>query len=385
MKIKAEAFIKSYFEKIEKNSENLQQAIKDFLKEMKNFDSFEYLFSYEIALIYHYHFNDYENARKFYLDALNTSKNDIKIEGEIYFHLGELLNDMKLYKQSNEYLNLCLQVFSKNSDNDSLYYYNSSLRVIGLNWEDMGDYEKAISFYKKAVENSKETINSGIALHYLSALYHYKLKDEENALIYAKEAEQLITKKYYAISNYQLLSSIYLAQDDFKQAIIALNMILDKFPNFEEISDIYHNLGRVYCIWRKEEEGIKYFQEAYKKLSKDAKDYNINLINIKYWLAMAYEGKGELKTAFDLNNEIFEEYSFSKYNLILTLINQARVLQKKDEILEGYSFLKKGLNKYEKSPFYKKNNEYYIEALDLKNELLNKLPILNRLIEKYKN
>lgn len=382
---KADIFIESYLEKIEENPESLKQAIIDFQEEKRNFELSGYLFDYEIAKIYHYDFEDFENGKQFYFEALKSLHHDDKTKGEIYFCLGSLFRDLKEYEESNKYYNLCIDLFSKKNDAHSIQYSQSSLRCLGSNYEDAGDYNKAIEFYKKAHQLSKETDFAGLALYYLSALYHYKFSDYDKALEYSLEAEKVLQEELFQIENYQLISDIYLMKNNFEQSDYYANLALKKFPNYENISDVYECLGRTYCLWRKEEEGISFFKQAEQKLVKDRSDYYLRYISIKSWIAMAYEGKGDLAKALSISSDLLERFSFADHDLILPININGRVLQKMNDFLNGYSILNDGLKEYKTSRFFDKNNSDYIDALEIKNEFYKKLPILNKFFEKFKN
>jgi hypothetical protein len=100
---------------------------------------------------------------------------------------------------------------------------------------------------------------------------------------------------------------------------------------------------------------------------------------------MAFEGKRELVKTLSVCSDLMKELSFKSHNLIFPLKIIGRVLQKLGNFLDGYYFLNAGLKEYENSQFFDKNNKDYTSALKTKNEFYDKLPILNKFFERFKN
>lgn len=382
---KAETFIESYLEKIDKNKKTLNQAIIDFQKEKNNFEPFGYLFDNEIANIYYYEFDDFEKGKEYFFKALKNCIKDDETKGAIYFYLGNLFTDLKNYTESNQYYKKCINVFAKKTDTDSIFFSEESMINIGQNYQLMGQLDKAKETYLKAHNLYKNTKSSGKALSFISALYHNEFSADNKALELALEAEKLIKSERMQMWNYQLISDIYLAKEDYERAISILKFAIEKFPDHKEISDYYESIGQYYCYWHKEDEGIPFLEEAKNKLDRENSNFDVKYIHIESWIAMAYEGMWNNGKARDICLKLLEDYSFDEHDLIFPLGIAGRVLQKQGNILDGYSVLSKGIKDYEKSRFFNENDDGYIEALETKNELFIKLPIINRLIERLKN
>ena len=384
-KQKAINFIESYLYKIDNNEFSLKKTVEDFQKIKRKFEPFEFLFDYEVARIYHYDLEDFEKGKKFYFEALKGSQNDDEIKGEIYFGIGCLFRDLKEYEESNKYYNLCLDLYSKKKDKHSIQYSESSLRELGSIYEDEGDYSKAIEYYKKAHELSEGTHFSGISLYYLASLYSNELDDEKTALYYAEKAEKLLKEEEYIIGNYHLLAHIHHMLGNYQKAIQICESQIRKYKNTEYVSDFYTMLGKVYCFKKEEEKGIANFNLALKNLKSNDPEYNEAYIFLNSWIAMAEEALQNYKKSLDIISSILEKYKTVEENLISPISIKGRIFKKTGYFYDGYYFLNKGLRNYEKSRFFDKNEYYYIEALELKKEFYNKLPIINRWIEKIKN
>ncbi len=382
----ANGFIESYLAKIDEKEESLKKAVKFFKKEKFNYKPFEYLFDYEIAKISHYHLGDNRTGEKYYFEALkNIPNDDVITKGEIYFCLGNLYKDSLEYSKSNKYFFDCLDIYKNLSDLKPIEYKEICYRRIGANYEDENDYDKAIEFYLKGDKISRKTQYSGISLFLLGSLYSNKLDDEKTALNYAEKAEKLLKEKIYIVGNYRLLGHLHLMLKNYAKAISYCEDALNKYPDQEYVIDFYTILGKIYCNWHKEEKGIQYFNLALASLKNNDPEYEERYVYLNSWMALAEEGRKNLKKALDISTSIIEKYKSSAVDLIFPITTKGRVLQKSGNFLDGYSFLNEGLKNYEKSRFFDKSDSDYIEALDIKNELYKKLPILNKFFERFKN
>ena len=200
-------------------------------------------------------------------------------------------------------------------DNDDYLNSAKAYNIIGLNYEQFSDLNKAIDFYKKGIEFAHKANNTK-HLDYLynniGNLYYFQLNDPKKGLYY-----------YFKCYEYSKKS-----KDKIEIAFTELN-----------IADVYINSSDF-------KEGKKYLDKIY-PIVKTSNDYEM-YITYYTLLANFYASTNEIKKAEITYNLVTEKFKENKIELLKS--NQ--------------------LDIYEKvSKFYKKNNDnikalYFLEKHD---------------------
>jgi len=376
-------FVMTYAELMEKKGEDKVSVVNYYKEKISNLNENKYLLLYEIAKIYQYYIEDNNNAIIFYTKSLNQNKDNDEIKGEIFFCLGNLYSDNGNYEVSNDYYKESLGVFNKIRTKEAIEYVEFIYRLLGSNAEDNNDFNLALKFYKKAESISQELYYPGIASSLIAALYLYKLDKEDYALKYALKAEKIIQDKIYQIGNYQLLSQIYSSLNDYETSLNYSNKIIKEFPDFENISDIYKDIGTLYYFWSKYDLAIKNFNIALNKLSHDSDEYNNKFIYYSSWLAIAEKDGGSINKAINILNSLINQYPEKVDDLLFPKKILAECMCKQGRYLDAYNLVKKAIKEYENSAIFESDDEDYNYAIKLKEEVYKKLPIINRIINKY--
>ncbi|UDQ98740.1 tetratricopeptide repeat protein [Lentisphaerota bacterium WC36G] len=261
---------------IAKNNQEYTKALKLYTKEYKKNSNRA---AYEIANMYKIK-KDLVNALKWYKIAQKMGNNYASYSiGKIYLHsfnkpqtalkylekIAKKGEDQAIFEVGDYYL-------SRKNFDKAQSFYSQAINIrenfsgyLGLAkiCEQKGDYEAAIGYFKKALENNVKAINKELALFYI------RQKDFKNALTYAKKLEE----NDAGTSNY-LYAKIASSQNDSDKAMIYYNKAV-KLSNIEAII----HLASLAKKMQNFQEAIKLYIQAYQKDSHQA----------AYEIAMIYE------------------------------------------------------------------------------------------------
>ncbi|GAB2768697.1 hypothetical protein GCM10010465_12480 [Actinomadura fibrosa] len=173
-----------------------------------------------VALIYIQQ-GDNEKAVSAMEDAKKENPNDaglMQIEADMYYRMG----DMKKYREIME------EIVAQNP-NDAVLYYN-----LGVSSAEMGEKDRAMEYYNKAIELDPNMNNARINMAYVILSREAPIVEEMNSLGMSKED----TKKYNALAKER--------QGLYREALPHLQKVLEINPNNIEaartIMNIYYQI-----------------------------------------------------------------------------------------------------------------------------------------------
>lgn len=250
------------------------------------------------------------------LEILNIYNEYNKIEVVDIRHILEAIAatyyKMEKYDEALFYYNMVLQ-YKEDIDNErsSLIFKN-----IGYTFENLYDYEKAISAYELVI--SKMDINDASNFKNLYDVYYdiytcyYRLNDFDNAMIYAKDAKAIV-EKLYGEDSFQTfvpnkdIANILLMQEKYDEALVYFNksifirkLHIDK--NYTtDISKVYFDVATLYKRQDMTKNAIFYYKriiELLEKMNEDSSE-----IYIKTYKELI---KAEQKETRNAVNRIFK-------------------------------------------------------------------------------
>ena len=155
-------------------------------------------------------------------------------------------------------------------DRDLDYKKAEILNNLGISYNDMGDYGKAIECYKKALEIGKNALGNNhpdIALYYnnLGSSY-YSIGDYKRAIEYHEKALEINNHPDVTLS-YNNLGTAYSRLGDYNKAIEyhkkALEIIKNTFgDNHPDVAVTYNNIGGIYNDLGDYRLAIVFFEKA---------------------------------------------------------------------------------------------------------------------------
>ncbi len=381
-KKKTKEVIENYIKDVPEQQNALLKACEGLLRIKGDYAPFGYLFDFEVGKILHHQLDEDSKSEKYFLAALeNISGNDDEILGEIYYCLGGLYSDLKDFSKSNDFYFKCLNIYESISDPEGVEYQERCYINIGSNYEETGGYEKAKEYYKKADGLSTGT---GLANYYLASLYAFELEEYDKAIKYGLKANKYLKDKINIVSNLRILRHVFTKKKAFETAESYIKALFKYAPEAITLHEIHEDYGILYCLWRKEKEGIKHFEYALNELNKDDPDYDQRYIYLKTWVAQANAGLRNNDIAESICSDLIEKYDWGEVNLIFPVRVKARILLAKREYQSAYTLLSKNLKIYETSRHFSQDAQDYNMALKIKTEAFKQLPLFNKLLEKSK-
>lgn len=203
----------------------------------------------------------YEKADKL-LNIIIKKYNEVLNKDETYslayYRLAYINLSLQKYIKANMYF----EKFINLSDNEELKdEVRKEIEIIrdNVNFDSAktylsyGEYDKALNLLKDISEN----FNKDELYYYTLAITNYNLGDLASAEEFARES---VDKKILE-ENVNLLSTIYVGQNKFDEAIEILKMGLEEI---EESYPLNYNLGIIYLNKKEREKGIQYLERANK-------------------------------------------------------------------------------------------------------------------------
>lgn len=155
--------------------------------------------------------------------AKNENPNDLNLmqaEADMYYRMG----DMQTYRETIE------KVVEQNP-NDATLYYN-----LGVSSAELGEHDRAVDYYKRAIELDPEMHNARINIAYVILSKEQPLVEEMNSLGMSKADQQ----KYDELAKQR--------QEIYKEALPHLEKVLANDPNNIEaartIMNIHYQLNQ---------------------------------------------------------------------------------------------------------------------------------------------
>ena len=196
-------------------------------------------------------------------------------------------------------------------DRDLDYKKAEILNNLGISYNDMGDYGKAIECYKKALEIGKNALGNNhldIALYYnnLGSSY-YSIGDYKRAIEYHEKALEINNHPDVTLS-YNNLGTAYSRLGDYNKAIEyhkkALEIIKNTFgDNHPDVAVTYNNIGGSYYNIGDYNKAIEYQEKALEILKNTLGDNHPDVAVSYNGIGRTYYRLGYYKIA----NDCFEK------------------------------------------------------------------------------
>ncbi len=154
-----------------------------------------------------YSLGDLSEALKYANKAVEFSKKHNRYRWKAYSHalVGEILRSLRRYEEALKHFKIAYRLSVENR-NDKMI--PPALMNIGNIYYDTGEFHKAISFYKRALEKAKEVNLRKSYLGFISynlGITFYRSKDYKNAEKYLKDAENIYREIKNRSSMYEAL------------------------------------------------------------------------------------------------------------------------------------------------------------------------------------
>ncbi|MCK4585352.1 tetratricopeptide repeat protein, partial [candidate division WOR-3 bacterium] len=261
--------------------DEVENIFKKLLKEKLSLDQ-RFEIQTDLGWLY-YCMKEYRRAEKMYKKALALSKKGLKkkvLIGRLYNSLFALKQQTRELKEAEFYGNKVCEVGEKYKNR---FYITVGLNILGILEQTKRRYDKAITYYKKALKFLEKTEDPIRRLHLLSNL--------ARLLFSAGNIEESKNNYFNAISEAK------------------------KLGNLIEISYLYNLYGRI-LLENGEWQIALDFLEKSNKVAETIKEYTIQPSNIsKILFIYAFQGKTEefeslLKKALSLKKQIKDDNKF---------------------------------------------------------------------------
>lgn len=281
--------------------------------------------------------NELTNTKGIYFDVMG-----IKDSARYYFEKGLELSREYKFKSIEEMCLNNLGMFNWNSGNfqEALdYFYQSlemnrlyspqniqgesvSLNNIGLIYQELKQYDKALEYHKKALKireeinlHSEQAIslaNIGVCLHSLSR-YEEAVQTYEKAILLAKSANNM--RQYYSL--FDNLANVYQEMKKYDKAIVNYKKALERPASLgvNPKSDLstYSNLTAAYTQLNQPENALIYAEKGFEILTNDPLLTNFagtlykSAAESHYLLGNTKKGNEYLSNYIAINDSIFSK------------------------------------------------------------------------------
>ncbi|MDH7446017.1 CHAT domain-containing protein [Aquimarina sp. 2201CG14-23] len=203
--------------------------------------------------------------------------------GNGYTYVGQYKKAINFYKKS-------LVICSKLLGNDHILMGSTHLNI-GITYESSKDYEKALFHIKKAFEIYKKNAIPPSKLYGAFAGVYSSLGDHEKA-IYFFEKELSVSKKNYGEDLLDIsetlhnMSKVFFDKKDFDKAHHyarkSLEILKTKYTNHQNLSSTYNSIGAIFLEEKKYDNAILSFNKAIKTNAKQESSNNNNFDKNNY-------------------------------------------------------------------------------------------------------
>jgi len=281
------------------------------------------------------------------------------LQADIYATLGRCYHDQNFDEALINYLQ-AVRVYDRLAHSSGLA--NCYENLANLYFEKKQAYEQALNYYQKSLnlkENNRWKISASFLVNMASA--NWQLGEAEKALIFyqkALETNEIKENKAQkqAILKQKALLYIRLAKhNEVVRTYQELAFELEQDNNFVELADVYNSLGYLFEEHQEAEEAMRYFEKAIKLLeqAQDLKDSPKKAIFLEN-IGIAYSQKRLFKNAKEVFEQAFKIKE--KYNNALELAQSynhlGAVRYLTSNTIEALSFAQKAENLAEKNHAY---------------------------------
>ena len=238
--------------------DEVENIYKKLLKEKLSLDQ-RFEIQTDLGWLY-YCMKEYRRAEKMYKKALALSKKGLKkkvLIGKLYYNLSVLKRQMRELKEAEFYGNKVCEVGEKYKNR---FYITVGLNILGILEQTKRRYDKAITYYKKALKFLEKTEDPIRRLHLLTNLARLLFsagnieeskRNYFNAISEAKKFGNL----HYISSLYNIYGRIISRNGEWQSALDfleksnkiaeSINETTIQFSNIAEISFIYAFQGKI--------------------------------------------------------------------------------------------------------------------------------------------
>ncbi len=331
-------------------------------------------FSLLVFIIFYSSFgkNNCQNlVHKYNSEKSDTTKIRLALEiGNCYYQISEPDSAKKYYNITLYYINETKSKY-KNKNSFLLEYESNTYKKIGDLDYDIGLFDEALIFYRKAlnIAESNKILKEQSACYNNIAIVFHKKGMLDSAVVYyfnALKIDEKIKDEKSIAMRYNNLGNVYFAQKSYDKSLEYYQKSLkikEKLKDTSGISFSYLNIGAIFYSQKKYNEALDYFNKSL-ELKKILKDYN-GIILLYNNIGLIYRKQDKFNEAFhyynlslqlskELNDKykmamIYENIAAMNYYYALKLENKqkANYLKKAIENSENSLKLSKELNSIE--------------------------------------
>ncbi|GEM_PF-649005 len=231
--------------------------------------------------------------------AISSGDSDVQMKacyvlGYLYTNLGNLEYGLRYYLRGIELIK-----------ENKLQIDPTFLNNIGVVYYDSGQFDDALEFFQEALKVAEDTRHKieSLVLSNIADVYLIK-KNTQLALEYNKRAIEVFqnnnSEGYYLGQCYSIYGLIYKELGQWEQALESFEKALAIYKESNQQyleAEMLYNIGSLYLIQEKVEEGIDYLLRA-RNIASKIKTNGI-LKDIYMTLAETYEKKKDYKLAFN--------------------------------------------------------------------------------------
>ena len=264
--------------------------------------------------------DDYAKSFDLYEKALNysTDSNDFDLISAIYNNQGNIYQSLTLYDLAEESYLKAIDFLEKKDSPDKILFLNNTLHNLGQTYRFIGNYEKALIYYKKSIEVLEK---GNVDLN---------IKNYREAKTYAE-----IGMANVLMGNYDIAEDLFKTYTD----------TIEKKGVYLDMAQLYFYTGKLHLEQKKYTKAKEYL-----KKSEDLTVLtNTNYLKIKILesLSKLYEASGEFSKAIELfelqsklkDSVLNSESTWRIYNIKRTYENerqfqQVELIKKEKEIAQ---------------------------------------------------
>ena len=249
-------------------------------------------------------------------------------------------------KKSLDFAQKALIIATKNSDD---LIASKAYNLIGLNFEEFSDYQKAIEYYNKGLVLANKVNNDtvkGWLNNNLGNLYCYRKIDFNKGILHYKEGLKYSIKyndEYEVMFSKLNIGSAYFAVEDFSNGIQFFNEIkdyVDKNGDIESKISLNSNFGLYYNYINNDKKAEEYYLKAIQfceqndieLIKSNASDVYHDISNFYYKIKDFEKAHYYLLKHDQLQDEIYNEDRLNEVKVGGIQIEQDEINRKIDQI-----------------------------------------------------
>lgn len=311
------------------HSQNVNQTIDSLQHQIKLEANDSLKDILRLSLINEYRHVNHDSALFYHQLAVKNASSHLYIKKRLALTKAMLLFDESKFKQSNDSILLLVPFFEQENNSKDLANIHNAL---GINYQQLGDYQKAVEEHLKSLTFSKKDSNNFMqgASYANLAFVYFDIKEYDKSLEYYRIAKQNFEKiqqdRYVALMNGNM-ANVFADKKDYDSTIVYANKALAYFNSMNQkrlTSYSLVNLGTAYKALKDYAKAENYYKEAIaiKQENKESKDAVIT----QTYLADLYLQMANLTQAERVANEAYE--TSMQLNLMPEIERSSAILAK---------------------------------------------------------